>query len=134
MDLYAQNIMDHYRHPRNVGQLDQAAAWRREANYSCGDIVEVWLDVRNGVVRDLKYQPEGCAISQAAISILSELIIGKTVAAVLAFTFYDLQQILGIVVSQRRKKCAILGLLAVQNAILTQQERPLRQWSDFYRE
>jgi nitrogen fixation NifU-like protein len=134
MDLYAQNIMDHYRHPRNVGQLEHANAHQREANYTCGDSVEVWLNIQGGKIQDLKYRPEGCAISQAAISILSEAVMGKTVDATTAFTFSDLLKLLGVTVSQRRKKCSILGLLAVQNAILGQQGKPLKQWSDFYRE
>lgn len=130
MDLYAQNIIDHYRNPRNSGKLLNPAAVRREANYSCGDIVEVDLGIAKDTITEFRFRGEGCVISRAASSILGEHIRGKTFDDVLVLTLKDVKRLLKVDVTQRRLKCALLGLLAVQNAILAVQKRPVRRWHD----
>lgn len=131
MDLYSQNILDHYKHPRNRGRLQGANAVHNEVNYSCGDKLSVDLKIAAEKIQNFKFSGGGCAISQAAMSILGEAIINKEVNEALALDFDNVKNMLGVPVSERRSQCALLGLLTVQNAILKKQNRPLRGWSDY---
>lgn len=117
MDIYAQNIMDHYKNPRNKGVLSGFAATHREINTTCGDDITVALKLAGQKIKAIKFTGQGCAISQAAISILSEELVGKTKKQVLALGFEDVKKILGVPISERRYKCATLGLGAVQKAL-----------------
>ncbi|HEX2701187.1 MAG TPA: SUF system NifU family Fe-S cluster assembly protein [Acidimicrobiales bacterium] len=79
-DLYREIILDHYRSPRNRGELDAPPAVRVEGyNPLCGDEVVVYLDVQDGVVADLKIGGQGCSISQSSASMMSAAVKGKTV-------------------------------------------------------
>lgn len=80
-DLYREIILDHYRNPRNRGELDSPPAVRTEGfNPLCGDEVVVYLDVENGVINDLKISGQGCSISQSSASMMSAAVKGKTLA------------------------------------------------------
>lgn len=117
MNLYEQNILDHYRAPRNVGRLRKPVYQAEEANRSCGDKISVFLKLDDGVISKIKFIGHGCAISQAAISILTEELLGKKATAVLKYNFTTLKKILGIAISERRYNCAMLGLRAIQTAL-----------------
>ncbi len=80
-DLYREIILDHYRNPRNRGELPTPPAHRTEGfNPLCGDEVVVFLDVEDGVVKDLRIAGQGCSISQSSASMMSTAVKGKTVA------------------------------------------------------
>jgi nitrogen fixation NifU-like protein len=82
-DLYREIILDHYRNPRNRGELEAPPAHRVEGfNPLCGDEIVVYLDVRDGVVEDVKISGQGCSISQSSASMMSAAVKGKTVAEV----------------------------------------------------
>ncbi|MBT4349537.1 iron-sulfur cluster assembly scaffold protein [bacterium] len=131
MDIYAQNVMDHYKCPRNQGEIDNPSMSGKQVNRSCGDTLVVDLKVKDDKIIDLKFQGQGCAISQAAMSILSESIIDQTIEQVLILKHKDVLKLLGVEVGQRRFKCVLLGLLTVQNIILRKQKKPERVWNDF---
>jgi nitrogen fixation NifU-like protein len=79
-DLYREIILDHYRSPRNRGELPTPPAHRVEGfNPLCGDEVVVYLDVEDGVVKDLRISGQGCSISQSSASMMSAAVKGKTV-------------------------------------------------------
>jgi nitrogen fixation protein NifU and related proteins len=79
-DLYREIILDHYRNPRNRGELPTPPAHRTEGfNPLCGDEVVVFLDVEDGVVKDLRIAGQGCSISQSSASMMSTAVKGKTV-------------------------------------------------------
>ncbi len=79
-DLYREIILDHYRHPRNRGELETPPATRAEGfNPLCGDEIVVFLDVDGGVVQDIKIDGQGCSISQSSASMMSAAVKGKTV-------------------------------------------------------
>ena len=79
-DLYREIILDHYRSPRNRGELETPPALRVEGyNPLCGDEIVVYLDVRDGVVADLKIGGQGCSISQSSASMMSAAVKGKSV-------------------------------------------------------
>jgi nitrogen fixation NifU-like protein len=82
-DLYREIILDHYRNPRNRGELEVPPAHRVEGfNPLCGDEIVVYLDVRDGVVVDVKIAGQGCSISQSSASMMSSAVKGKTVAEI----------------------------------------------------
>jgi nitrogen fixation NifU-like protein len=117
MDIYAQNIIDHYKHPRNFGVLAPADFKQQELNATCGDDITVFLRFAGNKLKALTFTGQGCAISQAGISILSEELIGRTKKQILAYNFEDIKNIFGVEISARRYNCAMLGLRAVQKAI-----------------
>lgn len=81
-DLYQELILDHTKHPRNFGSLEDANCRADGYNPLCGDKLTVFLDMENGVVKDVRFQGSGCAISTASASMMTESIKGKTRAEV----------------------------------------------------
>ena len=116
-DLYREVILDHYRNPRNKGTLDPADYSYEDTNPLCGDEVRIDVRVADDRVADIKFSGRGCAISQAAASILTEMVHGRPLAEVKALTKDDLLDELGIPVSPARMKCALLGLKVLKAGI-----------------
>lgn len=113
--MYRDEILDHYKHPRNEGELEGIAG--EGQNSSCGDSTEVFLDIEDGKIREMKHRTDGCAISTASTSILSDEITGMTVDEVKNLDRDWMIDTLGIEVSPMRVKCAVLGLKTVQKAL-----------------
>ena len=113
-DFYQQNILDRARQPRNSGRLSRPTDSREEMNPLCGDKLQIDLQIDNGVITDVGFTGRGCAISQAAASMLTEEIKGKSVAEVRALSKDDVLDLLGIPIGYSRLKCALLGLKAVK--------------------
>lgn len=130
MDIYAANIMDHYKRPRNYGALEGADAHRHEPNTTCGDEVTVDVKLENEKLVEIGFVGEGCAISQAGASIVFEELIGMSIEEVLELKKNDAADMLGVPLTARRSKCAVLGLLAVQNALLELRGQTKRSFSD----
>lgn len=113
-DFYQQNILDHSRHPRNSGRLSHPTVSREEMNPLCGDKLQIDLQIDDGIITDVGFTGRGCAISQAAASMLTEEIKGKSVADVRALSKDDVLDLLGIPIGYTRLKCALLGLKAIK--------------------
>ena len=78
--MYTEKVMDHFMHPRNVGEIENASGVGTVGNAKCGDIMRIYLDIdENQVVRDAKFKTFGCGAAIATSSMATELIIGKTV-------------------------------------------------------
>lgn len=120
MSLYQEIILDHYRNPRNAEPIDNPTGSVSLDNPLCGD--EITLSVREveGKVEAVGYEAEGCAISIASASMLSETIIGKDVSEVQALTKDDVLELLGIELTPNRLKCALLPLEAVKRSLYSQ--------------
>jgi nitrogen fixation NifU-like protein len=116
-DIYMQNILDHFKNPENYGELEAADVVQKEHNPLCGDKLTVYLDFDGEVLKNVKFEGNGCAISQAAMSMLTEEILGKTKSDILAIDKDFVVEMLGIQLSPTRLKCALLGLQAVHNGI-----------------
>ncbi len=114
--MYREEIMDHYKRPRNTGKLDTEFEAEGE-NASCGDKVHVYAEIEDGEIADFKHQTEGCAICTAATSILSEKAVGMKVEEINELDKGWIIDELGIDVSPMRVKCAVLGLKTLQNAL-----------------
>ena len=137
-DLYREIILDHYRTPRNRGELQPPAVCAEGNNPLCGDDIRIYLDVADGVVRDVKFSGQGCSISQRSTSMMTVAVKGKPLAEVLAFVrrfkhmmtltegddevdqsinLGDIEALQGVVKFPVRIKCATLGWNTLLEAI-----------------
>lgn len=130
MDLYAENILDHSKHPRHKTVVDSATIEHGEKNLSCGDTVHIQLRLDGDRIVELGWTGEGCAISQAAMSILSEELQGKTIGDIDLFTPQAVRELLGVPVSTRRVKCAFLSLHALKNLLHRLRGQPEQTWPE----
>ncbi len=124
-DLYRDYILDHYKHPRNFGELDPHDLSSREHNPLCGDELGVQIRVRDERIEDIRFQGHGCAISQAAASIASDELKGMELARVGELGADWMIELLGIPVSATRRKCALLNLKAVRGAVTGERDWPV---------
>lgn len=131
MDIYAQNILDRYKKPFHKGVLADFDIKHSEANHSCGDKVTIQLKIDGDKIVTYKFEGEGCAISMAAADILGDLIEEVGVGEVISLEKEALYEVLGIEISVRRSKCALLALLSLQNGLLASREASLKSWSDY---
>ncbi len=136
-DLYREIILDHYRSPRNRGELPPPASHAVGHNPLCGDEIEVYLDVQDGIVTDIKVGGQGCSISQSSASMMSQAVKGKSVADVRALVHKfksmmsieeadenaadvklgDLEALQGVVKFPVRIKCAVLAWNTLAEAL-----------------
>lgn len=114
--MYREEIMDHYKRPRNAGSLETEFEAEGE-NASCGDKVHVYAKVEGREIEEIKHETEGCAICIAATSILSQEMAGEKIGAVEGLDEDWILDKLGIEVSPMRLKCATLGLKTFQAAL-----------------
>jgi nitrogen fixation NifU-like protein len=116
-DLYRDFILEHYKRPKNFGELEPHDLEAHEHNPLCGDELGVHIRVGDGKVEDLRFHGHGCAISQASASIASEELIGMELDAVASLDADWMLDLLGIPISATRRKCALLSLKAMRAAI-----------------
>lgn len=115
--LYKAKIIDHYKNPRNQGNLENADYVFLSRNLSCGDEIEVFLKVEEEKINKIKFTARGCAISIAAMSILSEKLKGLEIADIKAISEIEILQSVGLSEGSARRGCALLGLNAVKEAL-----------------
>ncbi|OGG29351.1 SUF system NifU family Fe-S cluster assembly protein [Candidatus Gottesmanbacteria bacterium RIFCSPLOWO2_01_FULL_46_9] len=120
MDIYREVILDHYKNPRNFGHLEKPDAKIEEGNVTCGDRIVMEINVRNnGTIEDIRFSGEGCAISQAAASMLTEKVAGKKLSQIMKLSTGEMVSMLGTTLTPSRIKCATLPLEVLQKAVLT---------------
>jgi nitrogen fixation protein NifU and related proteins len=117
MDYYREYILDHYRNPRNYGVLEKPDVHAEDTNPLCGDQLAIDLLIENDLVKEVRFQGRGCAISQASASMLSEMIEGHTVEEVIQLGKSDVLDALGISISPARTKCAFLSLRVLHRGL-----------------
>lgn len=139
MDIYREIILDHYKNPRNFGHLHHVDASAEAYNATCGDKMRIEIQVkspaspagrekfrRSGIplrgtkvksIQDIRFSGEGCAISQASASMLTEKVKGMSAAQIQKLSFQDVQKMLGVSLTPSRVKCATLPLEVLQKAI-----------------
>ena len=86
MALYSEKVMDHFRNPRNVGVIEDADGVGEVGNAKCGDIMKIYLKIRDSVIEDVKFETFGCGSAIASSSMATELIKGKPVSEAMALT------------------------------------------------
>jgi nitrogen fixation protein NifU and related proteins len=130
--LYRENILDHYKNPRNYGAIEDADAEAEGMNPLCGDEVTITVAFADDgdTIEDVKFSGRGCAISQAATSMLTELVKGRSAGEVATLPREDLLDEVGVPLTPVRLKCAILGLSTLRLALHKEKGTPLpEEWA-----
>jgi len=115
-DMYRQQILDHFKNPRNYGQIEDATFTHTGENPMCGDTIEmdVVLDDED-TIEAVAFRGDGCAISQASASMLSERLVGMSVSELQEMDRDDIIDMLGVDISPMRVKCAVLAEKVAQD-------------------
>ena len=115
--IYREQILDHNKHPRNKGTLENPQFTYEDVNPLCGDEIRMDVQTDGDRVTEIRFSGRGCAISQAAASILTEMVDGQPLDEVKAISREDLLDELGVPISPARMKCAMLGLKVLKASI-----------------
>ncbi len=116
-DLYRDLILDHWKNPHNFGKIKKPTVEIKEANPLCGDEIGLQIVVKKGKITNVKFFGEGCALSQAGASILTDALKGKSLAGARSLTEGKFLKILGISPNPARLKCVLLSFVAWQKAL-----------------
>ena len=125
--LYREVILDHYKNPRGHGVIEHADAEAEGQNPLCGDEVSIYVSFGDDgdTIDDVKFEGRGCAISQAATSMLTEMVQGRSATEIAALPKEELLDEIGIPLTPVRLKCAILGLGVLKVALHRAKGTPL---------
>ena len=124
-NLYREVILDHYKNPRGHGVIEGADVEAEGMNPLCGDEVSIFVSFDGDKIEDVKFRGRGCAISQAATSMLMVMVKGRTAQEVAALDRDELLEEVGIPLTPIRLKCAILGLTTLRLALHKGRGTPL---------
>lgn len=117
MKLYEEKVMDHYHNPRNRGRMEKPDFTTGEFNPSCGDSVGFDARVADGKLTKLMFTGQGCTVSQATASMLTEYCVGKTLDEILALDQAFIVKLVGMPLGPMRVRCALLSLQALKKGI-----------------
>jgi nitrogen fixation NifU-like protein len=123
--LYREVILDHYKNPHGHGVIEDADAVAEGQNPLCGDEVSIAVAFEGDTIADVKFQGRGCAISQAATSMLMDMVKGRTAQEVATMSRDELLEEVGIPLTPVRLKCALLGLGVLKVALHKGKGTPL---------
>ena len=125
--LYREVILDHYKNPRGHGLLDDPDAQAEGQNPLCGDEVSIYVAFAEDgeTIDEVKFSGRGCAISQAATSMLTEMVKGRSATEVATLPRDELLEEIGIPLTPVRLKCALLGLSTLKLALHKAKDTPL---------
>jgi len=115
-EIYQENILDHYKNPRNKGKIQNPTFSAKDTNPFCGDVIQIDLKVKANKIQDIKFDGYACAISIASASILTEMVKQKDLEQIRKMTKQDLLDELQIDLSPTRIKCALLPLKVLKLA------------------
>ncbi len=114
--MYSEKVMDHFMHPRNMGEIENADAVGTVGNAKCGDIMRIFLKIENGIVVDAKFKTFGCGSAIATSSMATEMIIGRTIDEVLQLSNKAVAEALDGLPPQKMH-CSLLAEQAVKAAL-----------------
>lgn len=119
MNIYQELLLDHYRYPRNRGSLATPDFFSKQYNPSCGDKIQFAGHISSELVKELVFEGEGCVISQATASMLTEVAKGKVLHEIKVLDKDFVMRMIGMQLGPIRVKCALLPLIALQEGIAT---------------
>ena len=122
MALYSEKVMDHFRHPRNVGVIEDADGVGEVGNAQCGDIMKIYLKVDNDVITDVKFETFGCGSAIASSSMATEMIKGKPVSEAMELTNKAVAEALDGLPAHKLH-CSVLAEEAIQAALKDYQQK-----------
>lgn len=114
---YSDKVMDHFLHPRNVGEIEDASGVGEVGNAKCGDIMKIFLDVEDDIIKDVKFQTFGCGSAIASSSMATELIKGKSIHEALALTNKAVAEALDGL-PPVKMHCSVLAEQAIKAALI----------------
>lgn len=115
--MYSEKVMDHFMNPRNVGEIENAAGVGEVGNAKCGDIMKIYLDIEDGIVKDAKFKTFGCGSAIASSSMATEMIKGKTIQEALELSNKAVAEALDGL-PPVKMHCSVLAEQAVRAALL----------------
>lgn len=116
MALYTETVMDHFMNPRNVGSIEDADGIGEVGNAKCGDIMKIYLKIKDDVIEDVKFETFGCCSAIASSSMATEMVLGKTIKEALAVTNKDVVNALGGLPAHKLH-CSVLAEEAIKSAV-----------------
>ena len=116
MALYSEKVMDHFKNPRNVGEIENPSGVGQVGNAKCGDIMKIYLQVENNIITDVKFETFGCGSAIASSSMATEMIKGKTVEEALAVSNRDVVTALDGLPTHKIH-CSVLAEEAIKSAV-----------------
>ena len=122
MALYTETVMDHFTHPRNVGEIPDADGVGEVGNAKCGDIMKMYLKIKDDRIEDVKFAPFGCGSAIASSSMATELIKGKTIEEALAVTNKQVVDALGGLPAYKLH-CSVLAEESIKAAVKNYYDR-----------
>ena len=122
MALYSDIVMDHFMHPRNVGEIENPDGVGQVGNAKCGDIMKMHLKIRDNVIQDVKFETFGCGSAIASSSMATEMIKGKTIEEALAVTNRQVVDALGGLPAHKLH-CSVLAEESIKSAIKNYYDR-----------
>ena len=122
-EMYRENILDHYQHPRHHGTIAVPDVTFEDGNPLCGDRLRMDFKIVDGKIADVAFSGHGCSISQASASMLCERVVGQSLEDVKKLTREDVLEMLGIELGPVRLKCALLALKTLKAGVYG-----LKQW------
>jgi len=119
LEIYQEMILEHYNNPNNCGYIENYDVAAKDSNPICGDEIEIRIKFNDGMMNDIKFQGQGCAISLSSVDVLIDLVKNKNIQEVKNLTTEGFLKVLGIELSPLRLKCALLGLKTLKTAVYT---------------
>ena len=120
--MYTEQVIDHFTNPRNVGEIENASGVGLVGNAKCGDIMKIFIKVKNNVIVDVKFKTFGCGAAIATSSRATEMVMGKTIEEALAVTNKQVTDPLGGL-PEVKLHCSVLAEEALHEAIKNYKER-----------
>ncbi len=120
--MYSEKVMDHFANPRNVGEIENANAVGEVGNAKCGDIMKIYMDIQDNVIKDVKFKTFGCGAAIATSSMATEMVKGKTVDEALSLTNKAVMEALDGLPTEKIH-CSVLAEEAIQSAINDYKQR-----------
>jgi len=114
--MYSEKVMEHFKHPRNMGEMKNPDGIGVEGNPTCGDVMKLYIKVKNNKIADVKFQTLGCAAAISVSSLLTEMIVGKTIEQALKIKSEEIVKALGGLPALKYH-CSVLGLDALKMAV-----------------
>lgn len=115
--MYSEKVMDHFMNPRNVGEIADASGVGEVGNAKCGDIMKIYLDIEDGIIKDAKFKTFGCGSAIASSSMATEMIKGKTIQEAMEITNKAVAEALDGL-PPIKMHCSVLAEQAVRSALL----------------
>ena len=122
MALYTETVMDHFMNPRNVGEIENPDGVGQVGNAKCGDIMKMYLKIKNNIIEDVKFETFGCGSAIASSSMATELIKGKTIEEALAVTNKQVVDALGGLPAYKLH-CSVLAEESIKAAVKNYYDR-----------